>query len=236
MQATVAATHAQAAQTASTAWIRSPCWDVYWLFSGLWAPLIALGVYAALFGVPTQAPAFHTQHFVLLFTSLGVLHRLSSIHAVMLSPILRQEVRGNPRRYVLVPLADRRRSAYESGMAMRRAVRVAVYAPAVAVGVYFPGGHRVKLALAPLLAHDSRPRRVVTGGAAAAFASAAALGLGVRLAAACLSLRSAARVSAPRRRLAYLSHRSSSPSINLYISITLTSVDAIARRHLGDTR
>jgi hypothetical protein len=71
----------------------------------LWAPLLVLGVYAALFGSPTQAPAFHTQHFVLLFTSLGVLHRLSSIHAVLLSPILAQERRDNPRRYVWVPLA-----------------------------------------------------------------------------------------------------------------------------------
>ena len=41
---------------------------------------------------------------MLLFTSLGVLHRLSSIHAVVLSPILRDEVRANPRRYVHVPL------------------------------------------------------------------------------------------------------------------------------------
>ena len=108
MSATAAVTHAptaHAARTANTAWIRSPWWDVYWMFSGLWAPLIALAVYTALFGVPTQAPAFHTQHFVLLFTALAVLHRLSSIHAVMLSPILRQEVRANPRRYVLVPLA-----------------------------------------------------------------------------------------------------------------------------------
>lgn len=75
------------------------------MFSGLWAPLLVLGVYVALFGSPTQAPAFHTQHFVLLFTSLGVLHRLSSIHSVVLSPLLRHEIRDNKRRYVLVPLA-----------------------------------------------------------------------------------------------------------------------------------
>jgi hypothetical protein len=75
------------------------------MFSGLWAPALVVSVYAVLYGVPTQAPAFHTQHFVLFFTALSVLHRLSSIHAVMLSPILREEVRAHPRRYVIVPLA-----------------------------------------------------------------------------------------------------------------------------------
>lgn len=75
------------------------------MFSGLWAPALVMCVYGLLYGVPTQAPAFHTEHFVLLFTALSVLHRLSSIHAVMLSPILKHEVRAHPRRYVLVPLA-----------------------------------------------------------------------------------------------------------------------------------
>jgi hypothetical protein len=39
----------------------------------------------------------------LLFTALGLLHRLTSIHAVLASPILRDEIRTDPRRYLWVP-------------------------------------------------------------------------------------------------------------------------------------
>jgi len=89
-------------------WIHSPLWDACWIFSGMWAPAASVLAYAWSGGLELgvqNAPAFHQQHFVLLLTSLGVLHRLSSIHAVVLSPILAREVRAHPRRYVYVPLA-----------------------------------------------------------------------------------------------------------------------------------
>jgi hypothetical protein len=105
MQASVAASHAPPRLAVSQGWIRSPWWDAHWLFSGLWAPASVLAIYAVLYGAPLHAPAFHTERFVLFFTGLGVLHRLSSIHAVLLSPILRDEVRANRPRYVFVPLA-----------------------------------------------------------------------------------------------------------------------------------
>lgn len=90
-------------------WIRSPLWDGCWIFSGMWAPVLCVFGYLYYYGLDaglsSDAPPFHQDHFVLFLTSLGVLHRLSSIHAVVLSPILKQEVRANPRRYVAVPLA-----------------------------------------------------------------------------------------------------------------------------------
>jgi hypothetical protein len=90
-------------------WIQSRGWDAFWIFSGLWAPLSVLLLHAAMSGGDLhglrEAPAFHQQRFVLLFTSLALLHRLSSIHAVLLSPAMRRELRANRRRYVYAPLA-----------------------------------------------------------------------------------------------------------------------------------
>jgi hypothetical protein len=88
--------------------IRSLAWDGRWIFSGLWAPLLAVVAYSLIHRGATQhlsaAPAFHQQHFILLFTSLALLHRLSSIHAVLISPILKREMRANPARYIRTPL------------------------------------------------------------------------------------------------------------------------------------
>jgi hypothetical protein len=95
------------AQTSSP-WIQSPAWDARWIFSGLWAPLLAVIAYVILNRGAAQsfasAPAFHQQHFVLLFTALALLHRLSSIHAVLISPIMRSEMRANPARYIRMPI------------------------------------------------------------------------------------------------------------------------------------
>lgn len=90
-------------------WIQSIGWDGVWMFSGLWAPASIVFVFAAqndfALGGLQVAPAFHRTNFVWLFLSLSVLHRLSSIHSVAVSPILRREVRVNPRRYVKIPIA-----------------------------------------------------------------------------------------------------------------------------------
>ncbi|MET0389541.1 MAG: hypothetical protein ABW321_26445 [Polyangiales bacterium] len=91
---------------ADNPWIQSAAWDGFWMLSGLWAPALVLITYVLRFGWPaTSVPAFHQVHFVLGFTALALLHRLSSVYAVVISPILRSEVRANPRRYVHVPLA-----------------------------------------------------------------------------------------------------------------------------------
>jgi hypothetical protein len=94
---------------ASSHWIRSPWWDGLWMFSGIWAPLlVALGYFIVgsfSSDVRANVPFHQLPQFALAYTALGVLHRLSSTYSVLFTPILRDEIKSNPRRYLYVPLA-----------------------------------------------------------------------------------------------------------------------------------
>jgi len=90
-------------------YIRSAGWDALWIFSGVWAPLLSLLVFAvaqALSAEPLQldAPGYDVKSFAMLYLPLAIAHRLSTPWAVLATPILRDEVRAQPRRYVYVPL------------------------------------------------------------------------------------------------------------------------------------
>jgi len=91
-------------------WIRSPWWDGFWIFFGLWGPVLILIAYFAsgliwndrqtlvhLLGV--EGPLFF------LYVAVGVLHRMTSTYAVLGTPILRGEIRKDPKKYLLIPLA-----------------------------------------------------------------------------------------------------------------------------------
>ena len=80
------------------------------MFFGLWGPiLILLGYFSAgsfwnnretlvhLIGV--EGPLFF------LYVAIGVWHRMTSTYAVLGTPILREEVRKNKKKYLLIPLA-----------------------------------------------------------------------------------------------------------------------------------
>jgi hypothetical protein len=89
--------------------IRSAGWDALWIFSGVWAPLLSLlafGVVRALAAEPLQldAPGYDVKSFALLYLPLAIAHRLSTPWAVLATPILRDELRADPRRYLYVPL------------------------------------------------------------------------------------------------------------------------------------
>jgi hypothetical protein len=97
---------ATAADRSANPWIQSPRWDVWWIFSGLWAPALAACGYGALqvftsVEVPIEAPP--PTHMMALFAILGILHRLSPIYTVLFTPILRDAVRADPARFLYVP-------------------------------------------------------------------------------------------------------------------------------------
>ena len=93
----------------NTHWIRSPWWDGFWIFFGLWGPiLILIGYFVAgeiwdirqtlvqVIGI--EGP------LVFLYVTVGVWHRMTSTYAVLGTPILRDEVRKNKKKYLLIPL------------------------------------------------------------------------------------------------------------------------------------
>ena len=95
---------------APSPWIDSPAWDVVFIFSGLWAPLLLMLGYTAVHGashrLSPDTPSVHdAPQLFWLFSALSVLHRLSSIYTVVVSPVFKSELSSNPRRYVYVPLA-----------------------------------------------------------------------------------------------------------------------------------
>jgi len=80
------------------------------MFSGLWAPLAVGLVYLARGTFSTDpkeagVPFQEISTFAVAYMALGVLHRLSSTYTVLATPILRDEKRANPKRYLYVPLA-----------------------------------------------------------------------------------------------------------------------------------
>jgi hypothetical protein len=94
---------------AASPWIESPRWDLFWIFAGLWAPLLAIAGYLLLHGTGTAASqrAFGTgiEGIAFIYLPLSVLHRITTTYAVLGTPILRDERRANPARYYYVPLA-----------------------------------------------------------------------------------------------------------------------------------
>jgi hypothetical protein len=96
-------------QAAPSPWIESPRWDAFWIFAGLWAPLLAIGAYLLLHGSGTAQTqrAFGTgiEGIAFIYLPLSVLHRITTTYAVLGTPILRDERRAHPARYYHVPLA-----------------------------------------------------------------------------------------------------------------------------------
>ena len=95
--------------SSSSHFIRSPGWDALFIFSGLWAPLLSLGVFAVVQALaPTplaiDAPGYDVRSFAMLYLPLAIAHRLSTPWAVLATPILRDELRKDRRRYLHVPL------------------------------------------------------------------------------------------------------------------------------------
>jgi hypothetical protein len=90
--------------------VQSPAWDGLWLFSGLWAPLVALALFwIARAGVGPEvtldSPGFDPTAIAWLYLPLSILHRLTTTYAVLCTPILRDELRKDPARYLYVPAA-----------------------------------------------------------------------------------------------------------------------------------
>jgi hypothetical protein len=97
-------------RVSATHWIRSPAWDGLWIFAGLWAPLLSILAYWALrlvthSPVALDVPGYDVQKVAILYLPLSVLHRISTTYAVVATPILRDEMREHPARYIYIPLA-----------------------------------------------------------------------------------------------------------------------------------
>jgi len=91
-------------------WIRSPWWDGFWMFFGLWGPILILLAY---FGAGELWNIRETLiqligiegPLVFLYIAVGVSHRVTSTYAVLGTPILLHEVRKNKNKYLFIPLA-----------------------------------------------------------------------------------------------------------------------------------
>jgi hypothetical protein len=91
-------------------WVQSPLWDGFFLFAGLWAPLLSVSIYGALWllaGSPavSELPGHDLPALAAIYLPLSILHRITTPYAVLGTPILRDEIRQNPARYLYVPLA-----------------------------------------------------------------------------------------------------------------------------------
>jgi len=83
------------------AWIGSPAWDLWWMFSGLWGGALLLA--ASAFADVTLLETAFLALLVRLFVSVA--HSWSTTWMVLFSPLLRRERRARPGRYRQVPLA-----------------------------------------------------------------------------------------------------------------------------------
>jgi hypothetical protein len=94
-------------RAAASPWIESPRWDVTWMFAGLWAPALAALAFLLTHGVGThqvqRAFGAGVESFAFIYLPLSVLHRISTTYAVLATPILRDDRRSNPARYLYVP-------------------------------------------------------------------------------------------------------------------------------------
>jgi hypothetical protein len=86
-------------------WVRSPRWDALWLFSGLWAPALSALAFVAFVAVAggsvaLERPGYDVTSFALIYLPLAVMHRISTTWSVLATPILREQRRAEPWRYV----------------------------------------------------------------------------------------------------------------------------------------
>jgi hypothetical protein len=98
------------AASSPSQWIQSPLWDAIWMFAGLWAPAAIALIYVGLrltSGAPavTGLPDLDLQTLALIYLPLSVLHRIGTTFCVLGTPILRDDIRQNPGRYLYIPLA-----------------------------------------------------------------------------------------------------------------------------------
>ena len=80
------------------------------MFSGLWAPVLSILAYVALKAL-TEIPAtidvaaYDIQTLAMIYVPLAVLHRIGTTYAVLGTPILKDDIARDPKRYLYVPLA-----------------------------------------------------------------------------------------------------------------------------------
>src|SRR6188472_426549 len=94
---------------AASPWIDSPRWDATWMFSGLWAPVLAVAAYVIThgFGAAESQHGFAAtvEGIALIYLPLSVLHRITTTYALFALPMLRDDVRKHRTRYVYIPAA-----------------------------------------------------------------------------------------------------------------------------------
>ncbi len=79
-------------------WIRSPGWDALWMFSALWGALLLAA--SGLFDSAERVG----QLFVVAGVGVSIAHSWSTTYMVLLSPLLAEERRRRPRKYLWTPL------------------------------------------------------------------------------------------------------------------------------------
>lgn len=94
----------------SSPWIQSPLWDALWIYSGLWAPALTMLAYFTLSLVSDSpgkidTPGIDVQDIALIYLPLSVLHRITTTYTVLGTPILRDDIRARPARYLYIPSA-----------------------------------------------------------------------------------------------------------------------------------
>ena len=90
-------------------WLQSARWDLFWLFSGLWLPvLVGVGIVANGLA-PAVGHGFERllggQRLDVTLVLLGVIHRVTTTYGVLASPFFAGRLRTNPTKYLWVPLA-----------------------------------------------------------------------------------------------------------------------------------
>lgn len=94
----VTASAIPAAKAQSRGWVRSPIWDLFWMFSALWSMALLLGL--------SEAIGFRRAWilFALPSGALAVWHSWSTSYMVLGSPLFKEQRGSNPLRYRVYPL------------------------------------------------------------------------------------------------------------------------------------
>src|SRR5262249_3125101 len=98
-QMAVATTYAESFQRTRQGWIAGPAWDLLFVVSSLCASGLLLR---------RRSPCGLGRASALLFTvnvGLALVHSWSTTYLVIGSPLLREQRRLNPRKFLLIPLA-----------------------------------------------------------------------------------------------------------------------------------
>jgi hypothetical protein len=94
-----AATTTPQLRAGTGSWVSSPRWDLFWMFSALWASALLAAAVAAL-GSPRVAMVLFP-----LGTALAVCHSWSTTYVVIASPVLREARRRNRAKFTWIPAA-----------------------------------------------------------------------------------------------------------------------------------